>query len=214
MAKKEYLDEQGLARLAEDLEYRHPSTFTGTRAAFAALPEDRKKLYKIVNFIDDDNEEDPKHPTIFTGTRTEWNNLTLDEKSKYILVCLTDDLNGDGWYLSNQVDIGDMNPVTSNAVAVKFGDIQVFSLDKDNWIANSDSSTSTDYPYIYEIDSTLYTDDSTPLWDMLGATTVLPSEAERDVINTILECVFSSTKITLYANELPTVDLRLRVKGR
>ena len=90
--KKEYLDGQGLARLAEDLEVRHPSIFTGTRAAWAALPNDRKKLYKILNFTDDVDMDDPKHPSIFVGTKDEWNNLTTDEKSKYVLVCLTDDL--------------------------------------------------------------------------------------------------------------------------
>lgn len=214
MAKSYYLNDEGLKRLSEDLEYRHPSTFTGTRAAFAALPEDRKKLYKIVNFLDDDNEEDPKHPNIFIGTRDEWNNLTDDEKSKYIIVCLTDDLQGDGWYLANIIEEGNMNPVTSNAVAVEFGDIQIFDLDATDWQANPDSSSNTDYPYIYEIESSLYSDDSVPLWDMLGATSVLPTETERDAINTILECIFTSTGITLYANEQVTVDLRLRVKGR
>ena len=172
--KKYYLDENGLKRLSEDLESRHPSTFTGSRAAWSALPEDRKQLYKIINFIDDLEYDDPNHPNVFIGTRAEWNNLTTDEKSKFILVCLTDDLQGD----------------------------------------NTDTSTNTTYPYIYEIESSLYSDDSVPLWDMMGPTAELPTEAERDIINTIWECTFTSTKITLWANELPTVDLRLRVKGR
>ena len=114
--KKYYLDENGLKRLSEDLESRHPSTFTGKRAAWSALPEDRKQLYKIINFTDDLNMEDPKHPTVFIGTRDEWTNLTQDEKKKYVLVYLTDDIQGDGWYIANVVEEGNMNPVTSNAV--------------------------------------------------------------------------------------------------
>ena len=212
--KKYYLDENGLKRLSEDLESRHPSTFTGTRAAWSALPEDRKVLYKIVNFTDDLEYDDPNHPNVFIGTRAEWNNLTTDEKSKFILVCLTDDLQGDGWYLANIVEENNMNPVTSNAVAIEFGNIQVFEISASSWIANTDTSTNSTYPYIYEIESSLYSDDSVPLWDMMGPVAELPTEAERDVINTIWECTFTSTKITLWANELPTVNLRLRVKGR
>lgn len=114
--KYKYLNDKGLERLAEDLESRHPSTFTGTREAWAALPSERKQKMKIVNFIDDLNQEDPRHPNIFTGTRAQWYALENDEKKKYLLVCLTDDLEGEGWYLVNQVIDGDMNPVTSNAV--------------------------------------------------------------------------------------------------
>lgn len=114
--KIKYLDDAGLERLAEDLEYRHPSTFTGTKEAWAALPPERKVLYKIVNFIDDLNQEDYKHPNIFTGTRAEWYALEIDEKKKYLLVCLTDDLAGEEWFLANVVEDGNMNPVTSNAV--------------------------------------------------------------------------------------------------
>lgn len=115
--KIKYLDDLGLARLAEDLEFRHPSTFTGTRAAWAALPTERKELYKIVNFTDDSSDNiGLRHPTIFVGTRAEWYALPQDEKLKYVLVNLTDDLEGEGWFLSNEVIEGDMNPVTSNAV--------------------------------------------------------------------------------------------------
>ncbi len=121
--KKEYLDEKGLARLAEDLEVRHPSTFTGTRAEWAALPQARKDLIKIVNFTDDDDTFlGIRHPNIFTGTRAEWAALPHDEKVKYLLVCLTDDLSGIGWYLSDEVALGNMNPVTSNAVAKQKGE--------------------------------------------------------------------------------------------
>ncbi len=122
--KIKYLDDAGLERLSIDLEYRHPSTFTGTREAWAALPPERKVLYKIVNFLDDLNQEDPRHPNIFTGTRAEWHALEIDEKKKYLLVCLTDDLAGEEWFLANIVEDGNMNPVTSNGVYQAIKDMQ------------------------------------------------------------------------------------------
>ena len=124
MAKTYFLDENGLIRLSEDIEYRHPSTFTGTRAEWEALPEARKVLYKYVNFTDDDSDFiGLRHPTVYIGTREEWAAVPIDEKKKYQLVCLTNDLAGIGWYLSNKVEEGDMNPVTSNAVAEAIHDM-------------------------------------------------------------------------------------------
>lgn len=121
--KIKYLDDAGLERLSIDLEYRHPSTFTGTREQWNALPPERKVLYKIVNFLDDLNQEDFRHPNIFTGTRAEWHALEIDEKKKYLLVCLTDDLAGEEWFLANVVEDGNMNPVTSNAVYQAIKDV-------------------------------------------------------------------------------------------
>lgn len=53
MAIKEYLDGQGLARLAEDLEVRHPSTFFGERDVWDALSSADKEKYKVINFTDE-----------------------------------------------------------------------------------------------------------------------------------------------------------------
>ena len=53
MAIKEYLDRQGLARVAEDLEVRHPSTFFGERAVWDALSSADKEKYKVINFTDE-----------------------------------------------------------------------------------------------------------------------------------------------------------------
>ena len=90
--------------------------------------------------------------------------------------------------------------------------LHIFSLTASNWTANSDSSTSTDYPYIYSISTGYYTNNSVPIWDLNGISTI-PTSVERDSINMILEAVFSSTGIVLYATDLPTEDLVLRVKG-
>lgn len=53
----------------------------------------------------------------FTGTRAEWDALTTAEKKEYDICNLTDDLAGGELIVSDTVTEGDMNPVTSNAVA-------------------------------------------------------------------------------------------------
>ena len=58
-----------------------------------------------------------KYKKIFTGTRAEWDALTTTEKGEYDICNLTDDLAGGELVVSDTVTAGDMNPVTSNAVA-------------------------------------------------------------------------------------------------
>ena len=57
------------------------------------------------------------YKTIWNGTREAWNNLPLAEKQRYDLANLTDDLAGGELIVSDTVTKGDLNPVTSNAVA-------------------------------------------------------------------------------------------------
>lgn len=53
----------------------------------------------------------------FVGTRAEWDALTTAEKKEYDICNLTDDLAGGELIVSDEVTEGDLNPVTSNAVA-------------------------------------------------------------------------------------------------
>lgn len=53
----------------------------------------------------------------FVGTRAEWDALTLAEKKQYDLADFTDDTATGTAIISDSVTEGDMNPVTSNAVA-------------------------------------------------------------------------------------------------
>jgi hypothetical protein len=55
----------------------------------------------------------------FVGTRAEWDALTLAEKKQYDLADFTDDTASGVPIISDVVTAGDMNPVTSNAVAEK-----------------------------------------------------------------------------------------------
>lgn len=91
--------------------------------------------------------------------------------------------------------------------------LETFELDATDWEANQDSSTNTDYPYIFTITTTDYTANSRPNWDIDGAGDILTA-TERASANYILEAVFSATDIVLYAKDLPTVDLVLVVKGK
>lgn len=88
-----------------------------------------------------------------------------------------------------------------------------FTVESTDWTANQDSTTSTDYPYVAQITTAIYQNDSRPIWQMNGVGTI-PTSTERESIAMVLEAVFLSTGVTLYATDEPTVDLVLEVKGR
>ena len=90
--------------------------------------------------------------------------------------------------------------------------IHTFALATTDWVANTDPTTSTDYPYTCTKSSTLYSNSSAPIWDLVGAGSVTTS-TEKEAMDAIAEAYFSSTGIVLYATEQPTVALTLRVKG-
>lgn len=53
----------------------------------------------------------------FAGTRAEWDALSTAEKTAYDICALKDDVAGGDLIVSDEVTEGDLNPVTSNAVA-------------------------------------------------------------------------------------------------
>lgn len=55
--------------------------------------------------------------SVWTGKREEWNALSEDEQAKYSIVNFTDDPTGGDMVVVDEVTSGNMNPVTSNAVA-------------------------------------------------------------------------------------------------
>ena len=59
----------------------------------------------------------------FVGTRAEWDALTLAEKKEYDLADFTDDTAGGELIVSDEVTAGNLNPVTSNAVATHIPNI-------------------------------------------------------------------------------------------
>ena len=89
---------------------------------------------------------------------------------------------------------------------------RTFNVASTDWEANTDPTTETDYPYIAEITTSVYSNTSKPIWQMNGVGTI-PTLAEQDEIGYIIEAVFSSSGITLYAIDEPTVALVLEVKG-
>lgn len=90
--------------------------------------------------------------------------------------------------------------------------VNTFNVASTAWVANSDSTTSTDYPYVATISTTYFSNDSQPIWQMNGVGS-LPTETEREAINMILEAVFTSTGVTLYATDQPAVNLVLETGG-
>lgn len=87
-----------------------------------------------------------------------------------------------------------------------------YSYKATRWSNNSDSTTSTDYPYIYEIQRSLFTDDSKPIWQAVGIGDI-PTSTETQEASKIACAYFDDTGITLYATEQPNCDLVLQVKG-
>lgn len=94
----------------------------------------------------------------------------------------------------------------------KLSQTNTFSLPTTIWEENQDPSTSTDYPYVANISSAIYTNASAPMWDLLGAGSI-PTSTERESMNMIMEAYFSSTGVVLYATDEPSVALTLRVRG-
>lgn len=88
---------------------------------------------------------------------------------------------------------------------------RLFNIPLSSWTANS-GQTSEDYPYIAQVSTDVYNDNSKPVWQMNGAG-LIPTSTERDDINLVLEAIFNSTGITLYATDIPSGALVLEVKG-
>jgi hypothetical protein len=89
---------------------------------------------------------------------------------------------------------------------------RTFNVASSVWEENQDSSTSTDYPYIAEINTQYYNNNSRPIWQMNGVG-IIPTETEQQNIKLILEAVFNSSGVVLYATDEPSVNLVLEVKG-
>lgn len=102
-------------------------------------------------------------------------------------------------------------PVGALAVKEMHG-VNTFEVETTDWSANTDSSTNTDYPYVATISSALYSASSTPVWDLVGASSVITAE-EKASADMVAVAIFDTTGITLYATDTPLEDLTLRVMG-
>lgn len=95
---------------------------------------------------------------------------------------------------------------------VQINKINTFSVAATAWVANSDTTTSTDYPYVALINTTEYTAESSPVWRMIGAGTI-PTKQEESEGAKVLQAYFTASNITLYATSKPSIALKLMVKG-
>lgn len=87
-----------------------------------------------------------------------------------------------------------------------------FTVETTDWVANQDSETSSDYPYVAEIQSALYSANSAPIWQV-STTSGIPSSSDKSELQKISEAWFDVSGITLYATALPSIDILLQVKG-
>ena len=96
-------------------------------------------------------------------------------------------------------------------LAAKTCSVNVFNIATTSWVAYSDAS----YPrYTYRAviaDSTYANTSIIPTWDMTGAGDLM-TDAEYSSAN-MVEVVLFGNQIELYATDVPTVALKLRVQG-
>jgi len=133
MATKKFLNDAGLARVADKVNEKlkvvstMPLTpFDGQVVLYVGATTASYTQGGIYLYNANDTEwillssvpvDLTPYKKIFTGTQAEWNQLTLAEKKEYDEADLTDDLAGGELVVTDAVTDGDLNPVTSNAVA-------------------------------------------------------------------------------------------------
>ena len=91
-------------------------------------------------------------------------------------------------------------------------EITNFAILTTDWVANTDVSTSTDYPFICTKSSDKFSNDSRPIYQFLGSGTI-PTVDELTEAGYISVVNFSTSGVTLYATEKPLNTLNLVVKG-
>lgn len=81
-----------------------------------------------------------------------------------------------------------------------------------DWVANTDTTTKSDYPFVYTFTDSNYDANSHPSWQMNGVGNI-PTATERDEIEKVKEIFFTNSTHTLYAEEQPSVTLVLEIIG-
>ena len=98
-----------------------------------------------------------------------------------------------------------------NEICKRLND-NTFSIETTDWIANTDTETNERFPYVAVKASTLFSNDSEPIWRLDGVNGI-PTQIEYDAICYILDANFDANCIKLYATNAVETDLVLVVKG-
>lgn len=106
-------------------------------------------------------------------------------------------VDGNGNILSNKLD----------------RNLHTYTISAASWTTNSDSTTNTDYPYIYTVSVTGMTATDVPICQLFGSGTVT-TQAEMADIALVQEIVSGSGTLTLYATDAPTNNLTLQTIGK
>ena len=109
--------------------------------------------------------------------------------------------------LSDQTDLQNALNAKMDAQATSY------NITASSWVANSDSSTNTDYPYIYTVTVSGMTATDVPICQLFGTGTVT-TQAEMADIALVQEIVSGTDTLTLYATGLPTNNLVLQTIGK
>lgn len=111
----------------------------------------------------------------------------------------------------DQVNLNKMDKAIfeMDARLMELGYTKIFDLSKNSW---QDSDPNDAYPFYQTIESSLYSDDSTPM-AMISSSGKDETKAEMDAVAAISKVWVNSTGITVYSTIKPTVDLTLTLKG-
>jgi len=108
------------------------------------------------------------------------------------------------------------NALTTASTALtatnSLAEINSFTILTSDWIANTDITTNSDYPFICTKNSDKFSNTSKPIYQILGSGTI-PNVEELTEAGYISVVNFSSSDVTLYATEKPLNTLNLLVKG-
>lgn len=169
--------------------------------------------FKDAKVTDDSTNNSTDIEIIESVTKSQWDDLPNTADGFYNI--------DDGTALPLTADLiaydNTNSGLTANQVQGAIDEVNLLfteTLLSSNWTANLDVDTKDNYPYIYEISSTLYSNDSAPIWDCIGtASSGIPTNAELTTIGLIQQAYFSTNGITIYATDQPTENVVFRAKG-
>lgn len=202
------LDTDSLNEAIGKLEYKADSAGkneTMTLAEYNALTPAQKNNHTLRIITDVNGTDEGNVASNFDATKdydkgsvVKYNNLTYIAKEDVT----AGSFDGTQW---RQTTIGS---VAENSTAE-----HKYTVDSDDWESNTDDETDTSYyTYKAEVTATGVTGYTPFSWHMDGAG-LIPTEAESESVNMILEAIADADTVTLYAIDQPTVDLTLTMVG-
>lgn len=147
--------------------------------------------YKIVNLLSE------KQDTLTAG-----NNIDITDNTVSCTV-----INDSEFTLNNTLSAVKILQISSSTL-----NNNLFNLNISDWVANTDSATSSEYRYVATIASELFETISRPVWQLLPQSGITDSYTVQEA-SKVVTAVFDTTGITVYAKDIPMQNFIMNVKG-